>query len=824
MLKLGLFLLDGIVSILILLVSECFVVSLSSDVLPGAIYRLVTVVRLNVGPISLPIYKCDFHGLWVVVRNHTGEVYLALGLKYLLPFFIAAVFWYVCYILIARVSTLTYNRKTTLHGSSKWMTTKELENLGMLNKAGLVMGQTSNAKFRRRRSGRPRRRKDESRGDFESRLAKWSPKDVDLEMETPGDLIVENGNNHTLVVGSTRSGKGVSVIIPTEFQWNESMIVLDPKSEGWGISANFRSRFSYTFKFEPEHPKQSIHYNPLFSIRRGRQTIPDIQNLALILIPYNENAKDPFWDNEARKLLAAVIGYVVYCEPPERKTFRQVYSVFTASIEDIVPVEMPQGTVQDDRMGALKPEEQKQDDGESAVKKYLRRYAKNAALYNESMPLMGEELRARFEDRYRLPRKERESVELEAMQYLTEDDKKNLERFQQDLAYFANCEDRQLSSVVSTMMSNLQVIADPNVQDVTDRSDFVMEDFVQGVVDENGVRHPISLYLCVSLSSMKRLMPLIRMMYEQAVTLLTRELRKNPYKLLLVFDEFYQMGRMEIVEKALSLTAGYGVLCAVVIQSFDQLQKLYQSEATFTDNFARQIILRVNELKTCEKISKTLGNETKRQKKLGTSGNVFAVANNSTNLNIEQVGRELMTAEEIRTMPEDDCIIFMSGEHPYKAKKVRYYLDERFRRLYLDDRGRVLPAPESEEALEENQPHPDAVERTKEGKVVRRVGVDDEGWHLLVGYNGALPEFELKEPGVRARGEDDFIDDEPVDPFVIDADSMNEVDAYLSDRDVLDLMGLSEYPDESQDPAVLEVLQYYQAEREKAFAMEEMEL
>lgn len=810
MIKLLLFTLNIMASAFILIVSECFTISLNADALPDAMYRLVEVVKFSLGPISVSFYKCDFKGLWYVVRNYTNEIYLALGLKYLVPFFVTALFWYICYVLIARITTLTYNKKTTLHGSSRWMTQKELDDLGMTNKPGVVMCQTVDAKYVERKAPKPKKKKGELQSDYEVRLEKWSPKDEELEFVEPGDIISQNSNQHTLVVGSTRSGKGVSCIIPTEFKWNESIMIMDPKAEGWGISANFRSKFSYTFKFEPEKPEQSIHYNPLLAVRRGRQTIPDIQNLALILIPYNENAKDPFWDNEARKLLAAVMGYVIYCEPPERKTFRQVYSVFTASLDEITPVKAPTGSIQEDKSQSESSEENEE---ESAVKKYLRQYAKNAAMYNANMPVMSEELRERFENRHKMDKKAREEVEQEAMQYLTEDDKNNLDRFQQDLTYFANCEDRQLSSVVSTMTSNLQVIADPNVQEVTDRSDFVMEDFVQGIVDENGVRHPLSLYMCVSMASIKRLSPLIRMMYEQAITLLTRELRKNPYRLLLVFDEFYQLGRMEVVEKALALSAGYGVLCTVVIQSYAQLQKLYQNEAVFTDNFAYQLILKVQELKTAEKISAMLGKETKRQKKLGTSGSVYSLAGNNTSLNVEQVGRELMTAEEVLHLGDNDCLLFVSGEHPYKAKKIRYYLDKRFRKFYLDKDGKILPPPESKKDLEENQPHPNA----KKGE--KRVGVDDEGWLLLLGYNGALPEFELKNAtGVKSQS--DFIQEEVEDPKAIEADSLNEIDALYTTDEILDLMGLEAYPEESQSQGFYEAYQYFQSEKERYYELQ----
>lgn len=771
-------------------ISECVLLSKSAALLAKTAaeidrYQFVTVTTFNFFKAHIPVYTFDIGGMLKVFGNEFSDLYLKLQLKMLIPFAIGLGLLLILHFTTVRIPALFYNRKTTLHGSSRWMTEKEMRKTGLLRRgSGFVLGETREAEFA------------EVKGE--------------QILDRPGEIISQNGNAHTLVVGSTRSGKGVSCIIPTEFNWSDSMIVLDPKAEGWGISANHRAKFSYTFKFEPEKPHQSIHYNPLLSIRRGRQTMPDIQNLAFILIPLNENSKEPFWDNEARKLLSAVIGYVIYCEPPENKTFRHVYSIFTAPMEDVIK---PKEESEDN------PFEQQDDPNESAVKKYLRQYAENVKTYRKRMEVMPEELEREFLSRTKLSKAERAKVEAESQKYLTRDDMETLNRIQQDLAYFAGCEDRQLSSVVSTMMSNLHVIADPNVQEVTDRSDFVMEDFVQGVRDESGRLHPMSLYICVSLSSMKRLMPLIRMFYEQAITLLTRDLRKNPYKLLLVFDEFYQMGRMDIVEKTLSISAGYGVLCAVVIQSYDQLQKLYQSEATFTDNFAYQVILRVNEQKTCEKVSAMLGKETKKHRKMGTSGNVYALGTNATNFNTEQMGRELMTAEEVRTMPDDDCLIFASGKHPYKARKIRYYLDDRFRRLYLDGAGNILPAPETPEAIEDNQPHPDAVETyevvngdRKETRY-RRIGIDDEGWHLLLGFNAQVLPFELKEMDTTPSGET-VIEEETIGSEEMqEIEPVNEIDSQFTAEEVKDLMGVTDFADDAMDSLSC-VLEHYRAEKE----------
>ena len=629
---------------------------------------------------------------------------------------IGALVWIVLLIISSRIMTLFANKKTDIHGSSRWATDREMKGMGLLKGTGVVLGQTAKAKYISVRPKKPKRKKGESRADYRTRLVSFNPAKKEMAFVKEGEVISQATNAHTLIVGSTRSGKGVSCIIPTEFRWGESLIVLDPKAEGWDISANYRARFSYTFKFQPEKPDESVHYNPLLSIRRGKQAIPDIQNLAYILIPSNPGAKDPFWDNEARKLFAAAVGYVIYCEEPKKKTFAQVYSIFSNSeaLQNL-PQKTADGRDIDPQM--------------SAVKKYLTHYADKAKNYLATAGAP-EHLREKEKRRDTLSEEERKQLDEDMKKYLSEDDKNSLRRIQQDLEYFANCEDKQLSSVVSTMLSQLQVIADPNVQAVTDRSDFTMDDFVMGVPDETGKRHPMSMYICVSLSSMQRLVPLINIFYSQAITLLSRDLdMKRPFRLLLIFDEFRQLGKMDIVERALSLTAGYGILCMIAIQSFDQLRVLYDSEAMFIDNFAYQVVLRVNDEQTSQKIERILGQQTVRHKRTSFSKKRDVLVHDGENITIEDTGRPLMTSDEIRTMGDNECIIIQSGEHPYKGKKIRYYLDDRFRKLYIGKNGKNLPVP----LIKDNLPHKQEYEKNNEGEKSEYIGIDGEGWHQLLG-------------------------------------------------------------------------------------------
>lgn len=625
----------------------------------------------------------------------------------LIVFSLIGVLYLIINPLIMRALTAKINKRSHLHGSARWMSKKDLKKSGLIegkgSVSGVVLAQTYDAKYKRTKSqkAKGKKKKQETQADYEQRML-YASSGEGYKQTRRGNIIRQMETQHTLIVGSTRSGKGINNIIPTELSWPGSLIVVDPKSEGWAITSNFRSRFSYTFKFEPENPEESIHYNPLLGIRRGKLMVTDAQNLSYILIPRNEAAKDQFWDDESRRLFTAIIMYVLLFA--KEKTFATIYSFFTCR-DDLI-------------------KQSNNDDDELPMKKYLADYlgTLETSIKRKEIPTG---LQKKIQDAIANNNKKelKELLELKKA-YFDEDDLVNVQRVKMDFIYFMGNEDKQLNSVLSTMNSHLLVIADPNVQKVTDRSDFTMEDFMFG-------DRPISLYLCASLSSLARLSPLIKIFFEQAITLLTKELKKPKHRLQLIFDEFRQLGKMEIVEKALSLSAGYGVLCTIAIQSYEQLKLIYQSEGVFTDNFAYQVILRVNDPATASKVEQMLGKATEVRKIASLSGTVGRMNPSNESIQVQETGRSLLDSQEIRSLPYDEALVIASGEQPYRAKKIMYYLDDRFRKSYLDKDGHVLPIA----ALEDNYPHRNIAKEKemieKNEKVPEYTGIDNEGYFLL---------------------------------------------------------------------------------------------
>ena len=129
---------------------------------------------------------------------------------------------------------------------------------------------------------------------------------------------------HFMTIAPTRSGKGVSVIIPNLLRYRASCIVIDPKGENAWITAKYRRENlgHKTIILDPWGEvnrrygdligeKEAIAtFNPLSVLDPASDHFADdVAYIADALI-INEG-KDPHWDNSARELVAGLISYCV---------------------------------------------------------------------------------------------------------------------------------------------------------------------------------------------------------------------------------------------------------------------------------------------------------------------------------------------------------------------------------------------------------------------------------------------------------------------------------------------------------------------------------
>jgi type IV secretion system protein VirD4 len=244
-----------------------------------------------------------------------------------------------------------------------------------------------------------------------------------------------------------------------------------------------------------------------------------------------------------------------------------------------------------------------------------------------------------------------------------------------------NKSDNERSGVLSTAMSFLGLYRDPVIAQVTRRCDWRIADLVEEA-------RPTTLYLVVPPSDISRTKPLIRLVLNQIGRRLTEELhaKNRRHRVLLMLDEFPALGRLDFFESALAFMAGYGLKAFLIAQSLNQIEKAYGQNNSILDNCHVRVSFATNDERTAKRVSDALGTATEMRAMRNYAGNRLSPWLGHLMVSRSETARPLLTPGEIMQLPTGDEIVMMSGVHPIRAKKARYFEDERFVE-------RVLPVP-----------------------------------------------------------------------------------------------------------------------------------
>jgi type IV secretion system protein VirD4 len=119
--------------------------------------------------------------------------------------------------------------------------------------------------------------------------------------------------SHALVFAPSRSGKGVSQVIPNALTFKDSMLIIDIKDEIFQVTSGYRAKYGQqVFRFAPADPEGKTHcWNPLDLIdKNSPELIADIDLVVEILISYSAD-KDSMWVSEARTLVKGILLWLI---------------------------------------------------------------------------------------------------------------------------------------------------------------------------------------------------------------------------------------------------------------------------------------------------------------------------------------------------------------------------------------------------------------------------------------------------------------------------------------------------------------------------------
>ncbi len=167
------------------------------------------------------------------------------------------------------VMSLT-NQKKPLHGEARFASHDEIQQSGLYGERGVIVG-----KVGRR-------------------------------------YLVYEGQEFVLLAAPTRSGKGVSIVLPNLLHYDESVVVLDIKMENFAYTSKFRQAHGHlVYLFNPFGADGQTHrWNPLDGVDRDpNRRVGEIQAIGQALYP-TEQIKDAFWNESARNLFLGLTLYV----------------------------------------------------------------------------------------------------------------------------------------------------------------------------------------------------------------------------------------------------------------------------------------------------------------------------------------------------------------------------------------------------------------------------------------------------------------------------------------------------------------------------------
>ncbi len=446
-----------------------------------------------------------------------------------------------------------------------------------------------------------------------------------------------NGPEHIIAFAPSRSGKGVGLVLPTLLSWPHSTVVYDIKGENYALTAGWREKQAgqRVLKFSPVELEGGHSFNPLSEIRIGTpRDVSDAQNIAFMLThPKGDTDDEDHWVESATSLLTGVILYACYKAKAEGRI---------ASLPEVAAVLTTPG-----------------QSFEETLNEMLLTPLDEAHQYG-----------------WRTVRGNPTSVH----PVVAEKAQEMLDK-----------EDKELSGILSSAKVKLQLYSDPIVSANIGRSDFCVNDLVNG-------DKPATLYIVVPPSDKDRLKPLTRLLFALIVNRLTesmkfedgRSVQTYKHRLLALIDEFPTLGRMDNIVNSMGYTAGYGIKYYLIVQDKVQLNNVYgENELVFSGTHIR-IAYAPNNPETAELLSRMTGTMTVVKADHSYSGNRLSPMLGQVSTNVQEIERPLLTPDECGRLPgpkkdargniteAGDMLIFVTGFAPIYGKQILYFKDEIF--------------------------------------------------------------------------------------------------------------------------------------------------
>ena len=466
---------------------------------------------------------------------------------------------------------------------------------------------------------------------------------------------------HTLIIGTTGSGKTTTFINPTvqilaNTKGKPSMLISDPKGELYALHAKSLSKRGYDVKvLDLRNPYCSIRWNPLEKPYEMYQEMLSLEEKVIV------NEEEGYYVFEDK----------IYYDVNEKNAAVQVrkQAIFDEVYEDL-----------NDICSVLCPVKSKNEPiWESGAKNFILAITL-AMLEDSEKPELGmTKEKFNFYNVMKIATNTQNDCE-DLIEYFAGRSpiSKSVSLSKQVL----DASDKTRGSYLSTIFDKLSLFSDMSICSLTSANEIDLGEiatkptalFLQ-IPDEKETRH--TLAGMVILQTYKALVA-------KANTYPDLSLPRSVYLLL---DEFGNLPQIHKLEQMITVGRSRRIWLALVVQSYAQLAKVYDDKSAdiIKSNCNIQIFIGTTDIKTIDEFSKKCGNYSIIQKNVS-----FSSSNSGVGSSISVKERPLIYPTELQQLNSakdmGNAIVNIFGFPPVKSKftpsfKTRHFVLEKTNQL-----------------------------------------------------------------------------------------------------------------------------------------------
>lgn len=398
---------------------------------------------------------------------------------------------------------------------------------------------------------------------------------------------------------------------------------------------------------------KSLHYNPLAYVQDEADILEFVACLIDNTAGDKEHAGDPFWENAERLLYVALIGYLVrHCPPADR------------SLSGLVTL-----------LSLAKAKESDED-------------------YRSPLDLLFEEVETGLryvaaENDSPFDPERRMSYSPGAGRWAKVADPIAIDSDFCLLHYkmFKDAAGKTLKSILVSCNTRMEPFAIPQVRELV-RFDEMELDRLGDAGEKRAVFAIMS-----DTSSLYSF--LFAIMTWQAMNILCKRalIRYGgalPTPVMLLMDEFANIGKLPDVEKMVAVVRSRNISMAFGLQSLSQLKSAYKGDAaTIVDCCDTTLFLGGKSTDTVKEIAESVGKETVAT----VTWNESRGAQSSSTRNWNTVERDLIQPAEVAKLPRDEAIVLIAGANPLRDRKYDVTRHPRWRDVYPGHSGAAYERP-----------------------------------------------------------------------------------------------------------------------------------